>query len=437
LNKLKLTLLFVFAVFSSLLAQDSTKPFVIRVDSIAISGNDITDADIVFGELTFDKNDLVDSLILAFNKKRVYSLQLFTTVDFLFSKVDTLNLLTILVKESWYIWPIPFIDRSDKDWTKLSFGLDLKIFNFRGRNEQLSGKVKVGYDPGYSVFYNIPYFLRKQNISLQTDISFTTRKNKSDIAEKLYNEPFKQDVVRALVVVGKRFSLFHRILLFGGFSYIETPTFVKGINASTSNIDRYGFIGAKYTYDTRNLNVAPTSGIFLNTEYTHKGIGNSDVDYGVYTFDIRNYFHLSGIFYAKWRVGLREAFGKNVPYYDYSILSVDDRVRGHYTEKLEGMGIIVSSIETYFNVIEDLPIEFTLPIVPKSLTSYRVNIGFQFFIDAGVYRPIESGYHINQMQRGYGFGITVAVLPYNIARAEIAFNESGASQLILDLGISF
>lgn len=436
LNNSRLLIVFFF-ISVSLFGQSYLPSSEFIVDSISIRGNSITDNDIILAELTFDRGDLVDSLVLEYNRKRIYSLQLFTSVEMLIFQKDSLNHLVIDVRESWYIYPIPFIDRNDKDWTKLSYGLDLKIFNFRGRNELLSGKVKLGYDPGYSLFYNIPYLFRDEKISLQTDFSYSTRKSKSDVADILYGESFKQEVFRAVVSVGKRISLFHRISLFGGFNYIETPRYVKGVNATSSNIDRYGFAGIRYNYDTRNLNIAPTDGIYFSTEYTHKGFGNSEVDYGIYNFDFREYRKISGIVHAKWRIALREAFGKSIPYYDISILGVDDRVRGHYNTKYEGNGLITTSLETYFNIIEEFPLEFRLPTVPRSLTRYKINFGFQFFMDAGISRPSGSSYDFNAMQRGYGFGITLAVLPYNIARAEIAFNEEGKSQIILDIGLSF
>lgn len=428
---------FLFLPSNLLFCQDTITPGIFKVDSISISGNDITDDDIILAELGFAPGDKIDSLILEFNRKRIYSLQLFTSVDMILSKKDSLNLLTIAVKESWYIYPIPFIDRNDKDWTKLSFGLDVKVFNFRGRNELLSARGKLGYDPGYSLFYNIPYFFRKEQISFQTDVSYTNRKNKSDFAERLYGEAFKQRVLRAAVTLGKRFSLFNRISLSLGFNYIESPRYIPGVNASNSNIDRYGYISLRYSYDTRNLNIAPTSGLFFNTEYTHKGIGNNEINYGVLSFDLRNYTRLSGIFFGKWRLAMRETIGQNIPYYDISILGVDDRVRGHYNNNIEGNGLITGSFETFFNIFEDIPIEFKLPVIPKSLTRYRVSFGFQFFVDAGVSRPVNGGYQFNTMQQGYGFGITLAVLPYNIARAEVAFDENGKSQLILDIGLSF
>lgn len=134
---------------------------------------------------------------------------------------------------------------------------------------------------------------------------------------------------------------------------------------------------------------------------------------------------------------MREALGKNIPFYDISILGVDDRVRGHYNDHLEGNGLITGSFETWFNVLEDFPIEFKLPVIPKSLTRYRVSVGFQAFVDLGISRPSGSGYLLDRMQKGYGFGVTISVLPYNVARAEIAFDENGKSQLILDIGLSF
>ncbi|MBV6444196.1 MAG: Outer membrane protein assembly factor BamA [Ignavibacteriaceae bacterium] len=416
---------------------DSLLPFMVKIDSIRITGNDITDDDIILGELGFSEGQTVDSLILEYNRKRVYSLQLFTSVDFILSKVDSLNFLTIAVKESWYIYPIPYIDRNDSDWEKLSYGLNLTIQNFRGRNELLAGGFKVGYDPGYSLLYNIPYLFRKEEISFQTNITYTSRKNKSLTAEKLHGEAFKQQVLNASFSVGKRFSLFHRLFLTGGFLYIETPFYLPGVNASSDRIDRYGYATLSYNMDTRNLNLAPTSGIFLNADFTYKGIGTSDISYATANFDFRNYFRLMGPLHLKWRTAFRETIGNSIPYYDISILGINNRVRGHFTDYVEGRGAMVAQVESYLNLIEDWAVEFNLPPLPKKLTRYRVSIGLQAFIDMGTTRQSGGGYDLKKIQRGYGFGITVAVLPYNVARAEIAFDETGKSQIILDVGLSF
>lgn len=44
---------------------------------------------------------------------------------------------------------------------------------------------------------------------------------------------------------------------------------------------------------------------------------------------------------------MRETIGQNIPYYDISILGVDDRVRGHYNNNIEGNGLITGSFETF------------------------------------------------------------------------------------------
>ena len=44
---------------------------------------------------------------------------------------------------------------------------------------------------------------------------------------------------------------------------------------------------------------------------------------------------------------------------------------------------------------------------------------------------------MNKFNSGYGFGITFLILPYQILRVEVAFNEQIKSQLIFELGISF
>ena len=138
------------------------------VDSIVIQGNDITRNEIILRELTFNVGDTVNAKILEYNSERIFSLGIFTKVRLYrdplsFSK----NVVQILVSESWYIYPIPLAELKDRDWKKLSYGFDVVIQNFRGRNETLRGRVLFGYDPSLSLSYSNPYFIWDENISLE------------------------------------------------------------------------------------------------------------------------------------------------------------------------------------------------------------------------------------------------------------------------------
>ncbi|PKL81550.1 MAG: hypothetical protein CVV24_14660, partial [Ignavibacteriae bacterium HGW-Ignavibacteriae-3] len=67
----------------------------VRIDSIRISGNDITEEFIILRELTFQIGDTVSGKTLKYNRERVYSLRLFNHVEFIIHNELDFNILEI------------------------------------------------------------------------------------------------------------------------------------------------------------------------------------------------------------------------------------------------------------------------------------------------------------------------------------------------------
>ena len=78
-----------------------------------------------------------------------------------------------------------------------------------------------------------------------------------------------------------------------------------------------------------------------------------------------------------------------------------------------------------------------VPVVPKSLLSYRIGLYTEIFGDAGGTQLRHHKLTFNDFQSGYGLGLTFLILPYNLVRFEYALNELGRGEFIFDLGLSF
>lgn len=409
-----------------------------QVDSIIISGNDITEEFIILRELTFELKDTIDYETADYNRERIYSLGIFNQVSLHPEFSDSINILNITVEESWYIYPIPFINIKERDWNKLSFGMYLILKNFRGRNETLSAVVALGYDPTYSLSYYNPNSIGNENIFISGRISYSNVSNKSLLAEQLAGNAFEQKIIGAEFEIGRRISLFHKFALRFGFNYIQTPFYLEGINASSDRIDRMFTIGAGYQYDSRDLIQFPKNGFYANASYIEKGLGINDINYSVTRLDIRNYHTLIERLHFKSRFTSRFTSGNTVPYYDNSIIGLEDRIRGYFFQKFEGNHLYLTSAEIYYPLIEELKINLEfIPVIPKQLLSYRFALYAQIFADAGATQFKGSSFSLNDFRTGYGGGLTVLILPYYVARIEYAFNEFRKSEIIFDIGISF
>jgi outer membrane protein assembly factor BamA len=411
----------------------------IVIDSIQITGNEITEDFIILRELTFGVGDTLDHHLASYNRERIYSLRIFNEVKLIPYQLHEKNILQIKIEESWYIYPIPIVVLKDRDWEKVSYGVSVSLLNFRGRNETLSGSATFGYDPAFGFRYFNPNLSYNQNLNLQINLGYSTSTNKSAVAESLNGASFEQKNINSRVQLGKRFGNFHWAYLKTGFDYIETPFYIPGVNASNSNIDRTLIVGASYVYDTRDLTLYASDGIYTFFSYEWKGLGIDEINYRVADLEFREYRKIVEKFTAKWRISVRHTAGETVPYYDYSYLGYSDRIRGYFHDgKSEGNDRFIGSVEINYPIIQETRINlFFIPLLPKSLLSYRVAVIAGLFGDTGTTSISGDPLTIKNFNSGYGTGISFLLLPYFICRLELAINDNGHTEWIFDLGASF
>lgn len=410
----------------------------VLIDSIKITGNDITEEFIILRELTFSIGDTLNPKLAEYSRERIYSLDIFNEVKLKPFKLDDKNILIIQVKESWYIYPLPFLTLKDRDWDKISYGVAVKIANFRGRNETLRGRLALGYDPSLTFSYFNPNLSRNLDLFSNIQIGLQTVNNRSETAEELAGGDFEQKFYFAKIIFGKRFGLFHRFSVTAGYDYIETPFYIEGVSASNERIDRTMILGASYSYDTRDLRQYASNGLLAIASFESKGFGINDINYRIAYFDYREYrpIIISGLV-LKWRLAARLTNG-NVPYYDYSYIGLRERIRGHWDEQQEGNDLFVGSLEMNYWVLNDYRLNlYWIPLLPNSLLSYRVGLVWELFADTGTTRLNGEPYTFKQLSTGYGTGISLLLLPYFIMRIEYAVNEQFTGQWIFDLSASF
>ena len=418
----------------SLLVNDTES---IRIDSIKISGNDITEDFIILRELTFKVGETVTGKILRFNRERVYSLSLFNRVEFIIGNDQNKTILEIHLSESWYIYPLPFVRAENDDLKRATYGINILYKNFRGRNETLRAKVGFGYDPSYSIYYDNPALFFGNDIGFTFGIAYSKINNRSKAAENIIGDKFQYKIFSQTISFSKRINQFNITFLSLGFNYIESPFSKKGITASGERIDRLMYGGISYLYDSRDLKQYSENGLYTFLNFSHKGFGINNISYNDFEIDFRGYRKLFEQISGKWRFVYRRTFGKLVPFYDYSYLGYGERVRGHYNDIREGKGYLLTSLELSYPVVKDWNVSFKLPLLPESLTSARIGIYLSGFIDAGDTFNDSDSFSLSHFYSGYGFGITFLFLPYNAIRFEYALNELGRGEFTIGTGFSF
>ena len=416
----------------------------VRIDSIKISGNDITQDFIILRELTFKIGDIVNKKTLLYNKERVFSLQLFNRVDFSIAhesdiRKNEINILLINVKESWYIYPFPFARSQNGEIHSMTYGINLNYKNFRGRNETLQAAVGVGYDPFYSVSYQNPALFFENDIGITASASYGKVYNNSSNALLITGANFQYKVIDGELTFSKRLNEFNLLSLTTGYNYIEAPyTGFYGITASGESLDRFVIFGGSYLLDTRDLKQYSENGIYSSIQFYHKGFLENNINYNLVQLDFRTYHAIVEDLSAKFRIAYRGTFGDVVPFYDYGMLDYSGfLIRGHRDEHPEAHNMFVTSAEISYPIVSEWNFSIKLPLLPERLTSARIGIFISGFYDAGTVFENESTIAINKFLQGFGVGISFLVLPYYGLRFEYSLNPKGSGELSVGSGVSF
>ncbi len=409
----------------------------IKVDSVVISGNATTQDFIILRELTFEVGDTVSGKTLRYDRERIFSLGLFTRVDFILRAESGKNILEIKISESWYIYPLPVFFSQNGDFKKATYGVSLLYKNFRGRNETVRTSVGLGYDPFYSIAYENPALSYTHDIGIKFFFSYLHPTNKSQAAKSLAGYDYQSKVFSQAISLSKRLDQYNLLSGLLGFDYIEAPFAVTGITASGQKIDRELILGLNYTHDSRDLKQFSRDGLYTFLQFQHKGFGIDNISYSKFDFDYREYRTLIGHLAAKWRLNWSTLFGGVIPYYDYSYLGYFEKVRGHSGDIREGKSYLLTSLEFSYPLLTEWNINFKLPLLPKSLTTYRIDIYVTTFYDAGETYSSNNQIALPNFYSGYGLGLTFLILPYNAVRIEYARNELGKGEFLVGLGFSF
>jgi len=408
------------------------------VDSIKVKGNNITEDFVILRELTFKEGDRVSDKILDYNRERVFSLGLFNDVQIIPVKKNNICTIDIVVKESWYIYPIPFVRYKDKESSKSTYGVNLLYKNFRGRDQTIRASLAFGYDPSFSLMYNIPVLFKSRDLGIGFIFNYVNFENKTDEGVLLNNGNYNYKGVQGSVYLNYRLNQFNLLISTLGYNYFEAPhKNFQSITSSPGRIDRFPIAGFDYYYDSRDLKQYAAEGTYFALSIYHKGFGFYDINYNAIETDIRRYVSVNEDVTWKGRFKARTLIGENVPLYDYSLLGYQDYIRGTSRKKFDGKTYVLTSMEMSIPLVREWDMKLKLPLLPESLTSARIGIQFALFADAGSAFDNYTDFNFHNLTYGWGLGINILLLPYNGFRIEYAFDHNMKGEVLIASGFSF
>lgn len=432
-----LYILFQYPIYSQQLPIFSNSKDSIKIDSIKITGNNSTKDFVILRELNFSRGDYVTQNQLEFNKERIFSLGLFNQVSLSINSHQSFNELEILVKESWYIYPIPFLNIKDDRIAHSSYGIILLYKNFRGRNETITGVASFGYDPSFYITYFNPVLIEGDNFTFGSKFGYINVQNRNVISRLLNGKNFDYDKYFGSLSLGYRFNIFNTLVQSINYEYTKVPFSVSSLTATKTRIDPTLSTSLIYEFDNRDLKQYSTNGILGTLSFTHKGFGLKNINYNVIKIDFREYRKIISDLTAKWRGFYRHTFGSTIPFYELSLLGDTEYVRGHRFSKREGNNYLISSLEFNYPIFKEWNLSLDVPYLPNRLTSARIGLYMNLFFDTGTTYNNRESLKLKTFDSGWGFGLTLLILPHNAIRFEYGFNELLKGELIIESGFSF
>lgn len=425
--RLIFSLFFLFLIFHTSLAQK------IVIRRLLIEGNKVTQSWVIQRILEFSPGDTVTLQQINEANERLSQSSLFSAVSiYTGSQIGEEVDLIVKVKEKWYVYPFPVFGLKDRDWKKFYGGLGIRDNNFLGRNEKLACLFALGYDPFISVAFTSPWVGRRSNylFSIKGDISrgrlpLTKSEDYASNLDNLYGD----------VSIGLT-RLFGRTLTTTAtlaYNYVLGNSTGTLSTISVTGRDVFASAGLNMIFDNRDVKWFPAGGGIVNIGISKFGLGESQVNFSRFEFDLREFASIYPRVTIAARVHGNLAEGPLIPPYYNVFIGYGERIRGMFSTIQEGQSIVGSNLELRFQLFKNVLLNFPLNLI-KDLNHIEFQVYWSFFGDAGETFQKGDMPSFSRLLYGYGCGLSF-VMPFNlVAQLAIARGNSGNFETIIVLG---
>lgn len=425
------------------------------IQEIVIEGNVKTKTSVILRELSFSKNEKLTyqnllSYHLVRSEANLKNLDLFNKIEIRVLHQDSLPMyytggVTVQIKliEKWYLWPIPFVEFSDRNvnqWYALSlepyrtnYGMYLFKNNLWGLNHTAKFTFGFGYTNTAAFQYIAPYIDKKKRFGFNVDIR---RKTNREIQYQVVDnkEQFFRDVNQVLLAntsVNPEFvfrpKLYAKHSL--GIGYLHTniadtiidevlnPDYL--VNGSLKQ--ELSTIYYTFEFDKQNNIVFPTKGFYASATTSYNILRNTSVDYTQLITRVAYFYSIPDSRLSLALNGAAQLTSENrLPFTLSRGLGYDFYVRGYENNVILGTDFGLLKYEARYTLIKER--HFNLKYMPiKAYKSMPTESYMSFFFDHGFcdYKGER------QLLQGYGIGLNSVFYFDKVFRFEYSWNKAG------------
>jgi outer membrane protein assembly factor BamA len=424
------------------------------VNEILITGNKKTKEHIILRELNFKKGDTIAAEdlkeIILKSKNRIFNTTLFVTVDIAtIPRNRSLMDFLIIVKERWYIYPVPIFELADRNFNewwqqrnrdpkRINLGIFYVQKNVRGRNETLRAKIQFGFTKKFELFYFIPYIDKKLRTGLNLEASYILNKqipyktSNHKLTYIDYNK-FVRERFRAGFTFSYRKKFYQTHFAGATFNYNNIADTIAVLNPRYLLDGRTSqtYISMRYSFvkDVRDIIYYPLKGSLLRLDVEKLGIGIFD-DLNQLNFigEYSIYRALGKRFYFAGGVKQKISFPKNQPYLQTRALGYErDYVSGYELYVIDGQHFSLAKANIKWQLYSSRRDLSSIPVNQFETIPFAVYL--KIYSDAGyvtnnVYNP-ENIRLSNKLLWGGGAGVDLVSYYDLVIRLEYSVNRLG------------
>ncbi|PCJ66107.1 MAG: hypothetical protein COA58_08525 [Bacteroidetes bacterium] len=448
----KLLLLFLITVSVDSFAQSAI------FTTVRLTGNINTKDHVILREVLLEKDSaywvcskgnlgpLVEQ-----SKNRILNLNLFNKVDVKlnndsFSNGYSYYSLDINVVEKWYIWPIPFVEFSDRNfnvWGGLSFdaartnyGLYAFNYNLFGLNHTLKTNLKTGYNTEIGLEYRIPYINEHSNWGINTLAKYASQNEvwygtTNDTLQFFKNG--KKNLIQstqARVELTKRIRPMIKLSIGAGIEMGKLDSSVSSNDYFLNNANNqtnYGF-DIMVESDTRDNIYFPVKGIFFQPKVVlQHWTNNRSTNNLKLQLKVQHFWRLSHKWYSALSYYTQYNTERTLPYSTRKMFGYDEIIRGFEKYVIDGNYGWKGNVAIRYHLLNKSNLK--LNFVP--IKNYKVlpfNIYLEAYGDGGkvsYQSPDATNKLVNQFLYSGGLGLNTLFYNDRLLRLEYSLNSLG------------
>ena len=463
-HRLKVLFLIFAGTLSNLYGQEKSRP--VLIDNIFLTGNNKTRDRIILRELSVEIGQTYEyealKQILEADRNKIYNTKLFNEVkvemlELDYNKVDVV----IQVAERWYLFPIPLLDITDRnfndwwvnhdhDFDRLIYGLSLYHFNMRGMNERMTLTAQFGYTRRFEVEYSFPYIDRSQRNGLSFFWKYLEYNNlhyKVEDNKRVFYE--SENRLKTTYHFGGRYTLrnsFYTRHSFGlEYSINNVADTVLELNpdylGTGTNRQQYAKVSYNFSLDKRDIVAYPLRGYAFVAEAYHIGFGSKNsVSKTGFDINYSRYLDLGkGFYFSNYSAASLSVPGKQ----PYTLLSGmgfrNNLVRGYELYVIYSQNYFLNKATFKKEIFKGSTRWKSMPLEQFQYIPYGLYL--KTYLDVGYAKNTE-GFEGNSLLgdrwlAGTGIGLDFVTMYDFVIRAEYSFNNIGEQGFFLSLTSDF